>query len=183
MDNFNFRNMQLAYQAVHDVALCESMDKLGFFDNQEQLKVSQRRNQRTDSNVQREEYEIYELVLEHLLDEGYVDTVEGALSILENMSDEWIDQILLEKEGYGDAAIDRDPLSRFRPDKEALEYLKKHPYVATRFIRGDRGGPELNPKFKNFYHKYGGKIAGGSNDDTPKPKRVIPSRLDKNKKK
>jgi hypothetical protein len=37
---------------------------------------------------------IYDLVLSHLLDEGYADTYEAAEKIMVNMSEEWIASIL-----------------------------------------------------------------------------------------
>lgn len=38
--------------------------------------------------------ESYELVLDYLIDEGYADTFEAAKVILDNMSDEWLEDIL-----------------------------------------------------------------------------------------
>ncbi len=38
--------------------------------------------------------EEYDIVLDHLLDEGYAETVESAEAIMVNMSEEWIDEIL-----------------------------------------------------------------------------------------
>jgi len=39
-------------------------------------------------------YDLYDLVLSHLLDEGYADTNESALAIMANMSEEWRDSII-----------------------------------------------------------------------------------------
>ncbi len=41
-------------------------------------------------------YDLYDLVLSHLLDEGYADTNENALVIMANMSEEWRESILTE---------------------------------------------------------------------------------------
>lgn len=41
-----------------------------------------------------ESYDVYDLVLSHLLDEGYAETLESAEAIMVNMSEEWIDAIL-----------------------------------------------------------------------------------------
>lgn len=41
-----------------------------------------------------EDVDVYDVVLEHLLEEGYADTVESAEGIMINMSDEWIGAIL-----------------------------------------------------------------------------------------
>lgn len=44
-----------------------------------------------------ENYELYELLLSHILDEGYTDNLESAIAIVENMSDEWIQDIVENK--------------------------------------------------------------------------------------
>jgi hypothetical protein len=41
-----------------------------------------------------EEVDVYDIVLSHLLDEGYVDNFDQAEAIMANMSEEWIDNIL-----------------------------------------------------------------------------------------
>jgi hypothetical protein len=38
--------------------------------------------------------EEYDIILDHLLDEGYAETVESAEAIMVNMSEEWKDEIL-----------------------------------------------------------------------------------------
>jgi hypothetical protein len=42
----------------------------------------------------KEEYDLYDLILSHLLDEGYAETVENAEAIMVNMSEDWRDSIL-----------------------------------------------------------------------------------------
>lgn len=98
MDQLNFRNMLLAYHAVHDEVLCESMDELGFFDESSTLPQMKSKKASVNLESKNEEYELYELVLEHLLDEGYTDSIEGAVAILENMSDEWLEEIIEARE-------------------------------------------------------------------------------------
>ena len=41
-----------------------------------------------------EEYDLYDLILSHLLDEGYADTQEAAESIMVNMSEDWRESIV-----------------------------------------------------------------------------------------
>jgi hypothetical protein len=41
-----------------------------------------------------EEVDVYDLVLDHLLEEGYAETPEAAQAIMVNMSDAWISEIL-----------------------------------------------------------------------------------------
>jgi hypothetical protein len=40
-----------------------------------------------------EEYDLYDIILSHLIDEGYAETVENAESIMVNMSEDWRDSI------------------------------------------------------------------------------------------
>jgi hypothetical protein len=42
----------------------------------------------------RESYDLYDIILSHLLDEGYAETPEAAEAIMVNMSEEWRDSIL-----------------------------------------------------------------------------------------
>jgi len=51
------------------------------------------------SKIQREQVELYDIILSHLLDEGYADTLDSAEAILENMSEDWIESII---EGFVD---------------------------------------------------------------------------------
>jgi hypothetical protein len=39
-------------------------------------------------------YDLYDLILSHLLDEGYAETVEAAESIMVNMSEDWRNSII-----------------------------------------------------------------------------------------
>ena len=44
--------------------------------------------------LNKEEVDIYDIILSHLLDEGYAETPEAAEIIMVNMSEEWIDSII-----------------------------------------------------------------------------------------
>jgi hypothetical protein len=44
--------------------------------------------------VSAESYDIYDIILSHLLDEGYAETPEAAEAIMVNMSEEWRDSII-----------------------------------------------------------------------------------------
>jgi hypothetical protein len=44
----------------------------------------------------KESYDLYDIILSHLLDEGYADTQEAAERIMVNMSEEWREDILAE---------------------------------------------------------------------------------------
>ena len=172
MDNFNVKNMQLAYQAIYDQDLCESMEELGLIgegnSEQDQFKswvdelldegydlsdytwdelyegykklpvgkmiqqAAHKAGQKgSDAQVakmarvasrhstirgkgkvrgqgqaelnrrrgeMKEDYDAFDVILEYLLDEGFADTLEGAEAIMVNMSEEWIEGILEERE-------------------------------------------------------------------------------------
>jgi len=46
------------------------------------------------SAITKEEVDIYDIILSHLLDEGYAETPEAAEAIMVNMSEEWRNSIL-----------------------------------------------------------------------------------------
>jgi hypothetical protein len=176
MDNFNLKNLQLAYGAVYDQNLCESMEELGLIgegsSGQDQFELwvnelldegydlsdytwdelyegykklpvgkmilqavhkgaNQMGAEKTDKEIfkmarvaerhsqikgkgkvrgegqaelnrrrgeMKEDYDVFDVVLEYLLDEGFADTLEGAEAIMVNMSEGWIEGILEARE-------------------------------------------------------------------------------------
>ena len=52
------------------------------------------RLRRADGQGIRDSYDYYDIILSHLLDEGYADTQEAAEAIMVNMSEEWRDSII-----------------------------------------------------------------------------------------
>jgi hypothetical protein len=46
------------------------------------------------SSIKNEEVDIYDIILSHLIDEGYAETLESAEAIMVNMSEEWRDSII-----------------------------------------------------------------------------------------
>jgi hypothetical protein len=50
--------------------------------------------------ISAESYDLYDIILSHLLDEGYADTEDAAESIMVNMSEEWRQSILDEGDNY-----------------------------------------------------------------------------------
>ncbi len=54
---------------------------------------STRRNE-LESKNRKEEFDIFDNILEHLIDEGYADTEEAAIVIMANMSEEWRQEIV-----------------------------------------------------------------------------------------
>ena len=45
-------------------------------------------------SAQKEQVDLYDIILSHLLDEGYAETPEAAEAIMVNMSEEWRDSII-----------------------------------------------------------------------------------------
>jgi hypothetical protein len=52
------------------------------------------RLRRADGQGIKDSYDYYDIILSHLLDEGYAETPEAAEAIMVNMSEEWRDSIL-----------------------------------------------------------------------------------------
>ena len=63
---------------------------------------------RSDKQGIRDSYDLYDIILSHLLDEGYADTQEQAEVIMVNMSEDWRESIV--DEGYKE--IDREKHGR-----------------------------------------------------------------------
>ena len=54
-----------------------------------------------------EAVDLYDIILSHLLDEGYADTQEAAEAIMVNMSEEWREEIVEEKQPFPHKKVDR----------------------------------------------------------------------------
>jgi hypothetical protein len=102
-----------------------------------------------------ETVDLYDVVLEHLLDEGYADTEENAITIMANMSEAWIDGILDEAQimsvsGPGGLRHMINPnvlkaqnaAARERQGREAREKSKKEAQNAARLDAANRRGIE-----------------------------------------
>jgi hypothetical protein len=57
---------------------------------------------KVDMKVSTEEVNLYDVILSHLLDEGYASTEEAATAIMVNMSEEWRDSVV---EAYKDLPV------------------------------------------------------------------------------
>ena len=62
-----------------------------FGDKEKQEKLMRRMNR---LKTKKEQVDIYDIILSHLLDEGYAETPEAAEAIMVNMSEEWRQSIL-----------------------------------------------------------------------------------------
>jgi hypothetical protein len=65
-----------------------------------------------------EDVDLYDIVLEHLLDEGFADTEEAATVIMANMSEEWREEILDEANKGDEYAASKDHPSLARSKKQ-----------------------------------------------------------------
>jgi hypothetical protein len=154
----------------------------------------------------KEDYDAYDLVLEYLLDEGFADTLEGAEAIMVNMSEEWIEGIFEErapgvkpyqprptqaevranaraaakkkasasadKTGYGPDEKFYKPEDKKIPDAATAQWFR------TTIKKFGRPTGKYNPgtiKTQDILDKMPENSPGAK----PKPRRVIPSRLDR----
>jgi hypothetical protein len=63
-------------------------------DDREKYSKYEKRVSDISKNLKKEEYDLYDIILSHLLDEGYADTEQAAEAIMVNMSEEWRDSII-----------------------------------------------------------------------------------------
>ena len=91
-------------------------------------------NERKQNNM--ESYDLFDYMMEYLIDEGYADTNENALVIMANMSEEWRESIIEQQ---------TDPL------KTAAENSAKRndAYGSKKFQQVVDDSPS-NPRSKNF---------------------------------
>ena len=79
---------------------------------------------------QKEETDLYDIILSHLLDEGYAETPEAAEAIMVNMSEDWRVDIVEAETGRGPRLIDAYDKPPYSDDvKDAPKYnpIRKGP--------------------------------------------------------
>jgi hypothetical protein len=135
---------------------------------------------------QAEEVDVYDIILSHLLDEGYANSVDAAEAIMVNMSEDWrdiiIEEILDEAEGsYGQTPKARTAMGKLlmaRSGKPASEYGKRG--EKTRKVKaaekhtrrmdngpdvGNRGKRSTSPRWSGYLGATGrGKLDQDSRD-------------------
>ena len=86
----------------------------------------------------KESYDLYDVVLSHLLDEGYANSVKGAEMIAMNMSENWVYSIVeaidwkKSEIGFTGNAIPKkkiSPKNRYEFEKKRRKYLRKIPGI------------------------------------------------------
>ena len=123
----------------------------------------------TSGGYRKEEIDLFDAILEHLVAEGYADTNESALAIMANMSEEWREEIL---EGLVDALASGAGTvvgTAQRAAREIPKYVQqKVKNVAGTYEyarqRADANAPSgkmtTNPRSREFSHgNQGGKPA------------------------
>ena len=73
-----------------------------------------------------EEVDLYDVVLEYLLDEGYCDDVESAEIIMANMSEEWLDGILESIEDYSDSKLDKSGKTAYKASQHLVNRHQRY---------------------------------------------------------
>jgi hypothetical protein len=61
---------------------------------QKSYRKQQDDERRYKTKLKKEEVDIYDIILSHLLDEGYADTEQAAEAIMVNMSEDWKNSII-----------------------------------------------------------------------------------------
>jgi hypothetical protein len=79
-----------------------------------------------------ESYDLYDLILSHLLDEGYAETPEAAEVIMVNMSEEWREEIV-------EAYVPWDFGPKQKAKSKYTELLQKKKSEVSKGIVGGRG--------------------------------------------
>ena len=71
-----------------------------------------------------EETDLYDIILSHLLDEGYAETPEAAEAIMVNMSEDWREDIV---EKSDDTYLEPNWKKRKKNNEKAIKDMKKDP--------------------------------------------------------
>ena len=126
-----------------------------------------------------EETDLYDIILSHLLDEGYAETPEAAEVIMVNMSEDWREDIMekedSEYEKASDAALDaRYGYGRASGDKRSFGRAANRSSAAAALRalrRGKRSGSETSTEAgADAVHQGWARTAKTSADQTPEKK-------------
>jgi hypothetical protein len=141
--------------------------------------MAKRKAERNAAKGVSESYDLYDIILSHLLDEGYAETPEAAEAIMVNMSEEWREDIMekedSEYEKASDAALDkRYGYGRASGDKRSFGRAanRSSAAAALRAIRrGERSGSGTSREAgSDAVHQGWARTAKTSADQTPEKK-------------
>jgi hypothetical protein len=104
----------------------------------EGAKMAKRKAERKAAEEQKEQVDLYDIILTHLLDEGYAETEDAAQAIMVNMSEEWRESIV---EEVFDEALTGERYKKAVKKPGGTAYSRMvSPDPAKRATRGGRGG-------------------------------------------
>jgi hypothetical protein len=89
-----------------------------------------------------ESYNLYDIVLAHLIDEGYTDTIDGANAIMANMSEEWRESIIEGKKPL--------PVAKMKRKEAKLLDSPEANRRTMAAIRTPVGSPEREARFRDL---------------------------------
>ena len=104
------------------------------------------------NKTQKEEFDIYDIILSHLIDEGYADTEQAAEAIMVNMSEDWRESIV---EQASTVASSGGAGGKVTADKQ---------YPAT--LRGLKGVKSTDSKGTEYFQPY---TSSGRREPSGKP--------------
>ncbi len=107
-------------------------------DQAKRLYNLQAKKRTTRVTLPKEDVDIYDIILSHLLDEGYADTNASAIAIMANMSEEWRESIVEAWEpitSQRQAKIDRKK-EGVRKKEDIAQYQRKPLDVQKQYTRG-----------------------------------------------
>jgi hypothetical protein len=99
----DFHQLQEAYVNIYEKRRSEESgeDHPEVINGKDKRRQKLERKKKDKERYYQESADYYDLVLSHLLDEGYADSEDNAEIIMVNMSEEWLDEILNEVVGMG----------------------------------------------------------------------------------
>jgi len=126
-------------------------------DNTEKKKAFDNRLRRSDGQGIRDSYDYYDIILSHLLDEGYAETPEAAEAIMVNMSEEWRESIVEEVISEGEKPFPHEKVERKQKalrsqGGNALDRRMKMGLARRRAKEAEKTGGSQKDAGKGWYH-------------------------------
>jgi hypothetical protein len=87
-------SQQFAASAFHNSEKSQAKASANKERGERKKKAFGNRLMRSDKQGIKDSYDLYDIILSHLLDEGYAETPEAAEAIMVNMGEEWIGSII-----------------------------------------------------------------------------------------
>jgi hypothetical protein len=110
LSDYTWEEMYEAYENLNEAEIMKHQKERGAIERRKKMKgyepptkgvhgeIERRQTKKPPSKLRSgslpESYDLFDVILEHLVDEGYADTNKSALAIMANMSEEWREEIL-----------------------------------------------------------------------------------------